>query len=110
MPALVNTSRPVWLDWAELCARCEALWVFFDADPAAFDADPLARLELFFARLELFLARAEPLDDDLALREPFDDERFDDERPRLVAPFAFARSLATGMFNLPESGLPAWRG
>jgi hypothetical protein len=106
MPALVKASRPVWFCCAELRARCEAPWVFLAADPVALLELFLARLELlFFARLELFLARAEPLEDDLALREPFDDER-----PRLVAPFAFARSLATGMFNLPKSGLPAWRG
>ena len=74
---------------------CEELCAFFDADP-------LARRELFFARAEVFLARAELLDDDFRFCEPSDDAR-----PRLVARVAFPRSLATDMFNLPDSGSPA---
>jgi hypothetical protein len=60
----------------------------------------LVRAELFLVRAELFLARADALDDDFVLREPFEDER----RPRVVASFALARSLATDMFNLSTLG------
>jgi hypothetical protein len=80
--------------------RCEGLWVFFDVDRPV-DGERLDRLELFFARelvfarAELFLARDDELDDDFVLREPFEDER-----PRVVASFALARSLATDMFDL----------
>ena len=48
---------------------------------------------------ERHLALADALDDDFAFREPFEDER-----PRVVASFAFARSLATDMSNLPKLG------
>jgi hypothetical protein len=79
----------------ELRERCEAFCVLCD--------DPRAR-ELSFARAEVFLARVEPLDDDFRPREPFDEER-----PRLVARVAFPCSLVPAIFNLPDSGLPAWQ-
>ena len=65
---------------------------------------PFARAEVFFVRLGLLFVRGEAADDDLALRDPFAEER-----PRLLDRLACPRSLATAMFNLRDSGLPAFQ-